>query len=207
VIRAHEAGNDKVRMAELSMALSHRLVELAADGVTDPQELRRLALETFPLVPPPENQSDAPKETALGGHTLRPLQKCPRLPKREETMDKEKENKGIPILGAIAEAAKTNVEATIEGVSSAATNVIHALTGETGKRRSRSKRSPRKKAASKGGARRSAGRKPASAAGTRRTTKKAAASKRPRKAAQPKRRTSKARAAKARGRSTRSRAR
>jgi hypothetical protein len=93
VIRAHEAGNDKVRMAELSMALSHRLVELAADGVTDPQELRRLALETFPLVPPPENQSDAPKETALGGHTLRPLQKCPRLPKREQTMDKEKENK------------------------------------------------------------------------------------------------------------------
>jgi hypothetical protein len=52
VIRAHEAGNDKARIAELSMALSHRLVELAADGVTDPQELRRLALETFPLVPP-----------------------------------------------------------------------------------------------------------------------------------------------------------
>jgi hypothetical protein len=54
VIRAHEAGNDKTRMAELSMALSHRLVELAADGVTDPKELRRLALETFPLAPPPE---------------------------------------------------------------------------------------------------------------------------------------------------------
>jgi hypothetical protein len=127
--------------------------------------------------------------------------------RREETMDKEKEKEGIPILGAIAEAAKTNVEANIEGVSSAATNVIHALTGETGKRRSRSKRSPRKKAASKSGARRSAGRKSASAAGTRRTTKKAAASKRPLKAAQPKRRTSKARPAKARGRSTRSRAR
>ena len=31
------------------MALSHRPVELAADGVTDPQELRNLALETFPL--------------------------------------------------------------------------------------------------------------------------------------------------------------
>ena len=53
VIRAHEAGNE-TRMAELSMALSHRLVELAADGVTDPKELRRLALETFPLAPPPE---------------------------------------------------------------------------------------------------------------------------------------------------------
>jgi hypothetical protein len=49
VIRAHEAGNDKAQMAELSMMLSHRLVELAADGVTNPQELRRLALETFPL--------------------------------------------------------------------------------------------------------------------------------------------------------------
>jgi hypothetical protein len=35
-------------MAELSMALSHKLIELAAKGVTDPQELRRLALEDFP---------------------------------------------------------------------------------------------------------------------------------------------------------------
>jgi hypothetical protein len=40
-------------MAELSMALSRRLVELAANGVTDPHELRRLALESFPLTPPP----------------------------------------------------------------------------------------------------------------------------------------------------------
>jgi hypothetical protein len=54
VIRAHEAGNDKARIAELSMMLSHKLVELAADGVTDPQELRRRALETFPLTQPPE---------------------------------------------------------------------------------------------------------------------------------------------------------
>jgi hypothetical protein len=49
VIRAHEAGNDKARIAELSMMLSHKLVELAANGVTDPQELRRLALEAFIL--------------------------------------------------------------------------------------------------------------------------------------------------------------
>jgi hypothetical protein len=35
-------------MAELSMALSHKLIELAAEGITDPQELRRLALEAFP---------------------------------------------------------------------------------------------------------------------------------------------------------------
>ena len=64
VIRAHEAGANKARMAELSMALSHRLIELAADGVTDPQELRRLALETFPLTPPPIMPQ---KETAPGG--------------------------------------------------------------------------------------------------------------------------------------------
>jgi hypothetical protein len=54
VIRAHEAHSDKARMAELSLALSHRLVELATEGVTDPQELRRLALETFPLTIPSE---------------------------------------------------------------------------------------------------------------------------------------------------------
>ena len=47
VIRAHEAGANNARMAELSMALSHKLIELASEGVTDPQELRRLALEAF----------------------------------------------------------------------------------------------------------------------------------------------------------------
>jgi hypothetical protein len=61
VIRAREGGNDKARMAELSMALNRRLVDLAATGVTDPHELQRLALETFPLTPPPQ------KETAPGG--------------------------------------------------------------------------------------------------------------------------------------------
>jgi len=63
VIRAHEAGEDKARIAELSMALSRRLIELAADGVTDKQELGRLALETFPLTAP----SLTPKATAPGG--------------------------------------------------------------------------------------------------------------------------------------------
>ena len=48
VIRAHEAGANEARMAELRMALSHKLVELASAGVTDPRELRRLALEAFP---------------------------------------------------------------------------------------------------------------------------------------------------------------
>jgi hypothetical protein len=54
VIRAHHAGNDKARIAELSAMLSHMLIELAANGVKDPQELRRLALEKFPLTSPPE---------------------------------------------------------------------------------------------------------------------------------------------------------
>ena len=52
VIRAHECDEDKPRMAELSMELSRKLVELAANGVTEAQELRRLALETFPLKVP-----------------------------------------------------------------------------------------------------------------------------------------------------------
>ena len=45
VIRAHEAG----AMNELSMAPSHKLVELATAGVTDPQELsfRRLSRLQF----------------------------------------------------------------------------------------------------------------------------------------------------------------
>ena len=47
VLRAHEAGANKARMAELSMALSHKLIERASEGVSDPQELRRLALEAF----------------------------------------------------------------------------------------------------------------------------------------------------------------
>ena len=49
MIRAHECDEDKPHIAELSMELSRKLVELAANGVTDPQELRRLALETFPV--------------------------------------------------------------------------------------------------------------------------------------------------------------
>jgi hypothetical protein len=33
------------------MALSRKLIELAAEGATDPLELRKLALESFPLTP------------------------------------------------------------------------------------------------------------------------------------------------------------
>jgi len=49
VIRVHECDEDKPRIAELSMELSRKLVELAANGVTDAEELGRLALENFPL--------------------------------------------------------------------------------------------------------------------------------------------------------------
>ena len=49
VIRAEECDGDKPRIAELSMELSRKLVELAANGVTDAEELGRLALENFPL--------------------------------------------------------------------------------------------------------------------------------------------------------------
>jgi hypothetical protein len=49
VLRAHETGLSKAGITELSMALSHKLVELVSEGVTDPQELRRLALESFSL--------------------------------------------------------------------------------------------------------------------------------------------------------------
>ena len=51
VIRAHEAGANKARMSEFSMALSHKLIELASEGITD-QELRRLALEAFDAYSP-----------------------------------------------------------------------------------------------------------------------------------------------------------
>jgi len=49
VLRAHETCADKARMADLSMKLSHKLIELAAEGIRDPQQLRKLALESFPL--------------------------------------------------------------------------------------------------------------------------------------------------------------
>ena len=42
-------GGDAVK--EQSIALSRTLVALAADGITDPQELRRKALETMVLTP------------------------------------------------------------------------------------------------------------------------------------------------------------
>ena len=50
-MRAHEPLLDADRAKELSIEISRKLVELAADGVTDPAQLRRLTLETLPLSP------------------------------------------------------------------------------------------------------------------------------------------------------------
>jgi hypothetical protein len=49
-------------------------------------------------------------------------------------MDEEKEGQGS-VLGTIAEAAKTSMEATVEGVFSAATNIVAAVTGTSEKPR------------------------------------------------------------------------
>jgi hypothetical protein len=51
VMQAHEPLLDADRVTELSIETSRKLVELAADGVTDPAQLRRLALQSLPLSP------------------------------------------------------------------------------------------------------------------------------------------------------------
>jgi hypothetical protein len=48
---AHVPPEDKVRSEELGIALGKTLVSLAAEGITDPQELRRRALENMALTP------------------------------------------------------------------------------------------------------------------------------------------------------------
>ncbi len=51
VMCAHEPLLDADRVKELGIEISRKLVELAADGVTDPAKLRKLALESLPLSP------------------------------------------------------------------------------------------------------------------------------------------------------------
>ena len=51
VMRAHEPLLDADRAKELGSEIRLKLVELAADGVTDPAQLRRLTLESLPLSP------------------------------------------------------------------------------------------------------------------------------------------------------------
>jgi hypothetical protein len=48
-------------------------------------------------------------------------------------MEQEKEGEGTSVLNIITEAAKTSVGATIEGVSSAGTNIVEAQIGEAQK--------------------------------------------------------------------------
>jgi hypothetical protein len=47
-MRAHEPLLDAARANELGIEISRKLVALAADGVTDPAQLRRLTLESLP---------------------------------------------------------------------------------------------------------------------------------------------------------------
>jgi hypothetical protein len=57
VIQANDPDRDLKYDCERMAALSQKLAELVADGVTDPAELRRLALQAGPLwqAPPVEN--------------------------------------------------------------------------------------------------------------------------------------------------------
>jgi hypothetical protein len=52
VIRAHETDDDKERKRDLTIALSQTLVALAAEGVTDAEQLRNRALQRMPLTTP-----------------------------------------------------------------------------------------------------------------------------------------------------------
>jgi hypothetical protein len=51
VMCAHEPLLEADRAKQLSIEISRKLVELAADGVTDPVQLRRLTLRSLPLSP------------------------------------------------------------------------------------------------------------------------------------------------------------
>jgi hypothetical protein len=108
-------------------------------------------------------------------------------------MDKEKEG----VLGTIAEAAKISMDAALEGVSSAATNIVAAVTGKSENPRRQRKRSTTKKTAirrtttRRGKAKRPGTRRTRFAAATHRSTRKTGASKRTRRGTQAKRSTSK----------------
>jgi hypothetical protein len=49
VLEAHDVSHDEAKKNELRMALSRIIVALVADGVTDPDWLRKSALERLPL--------------------------------------------------------------------------------------------------------------------------------------------------------------
>jgi hypothetical protein len=50
VICEREPSRDKQRTSELATALSRKLVALVADGVTDAAELKRLVVDSLPLM-------------------------------------------------------------------------------------------------------------------------------------------------------------
>jgi hypothetical protein len=49
VLEAHDISHDEAKNDELRMALSRIIVAFVAEGVTDPDWLRKLALESLPL--------------------------------------------------------------------------------------------------------------------------------------------------------------
>ena len=52
VIRAHETNDDEERSSYLGIVLGHTLETLAAEGVTDAEQLRNKALQRLPLTAP-----------------------------------------------------------------------------------------------------------------------------------------------------------
>lgn len=54
VLLAHDPFRDFAKDFELKTALSQKLIGLAAEGVTDPEQLRSMALAAFPLVTLPK---------------------------------------------------------------------------------------------------------------------------------------------------------
>jgi hypothetical protein len=50
VIRAHEPEDNKERKQELRVALNETLAGVAAEGITDAEQLRNVALQRMPLI-------------------------------------------------------------------------------------------------------------------------------------------------------------
>jgi hypothetical protein len=59
VLQAHDPFRDLDKDDDLKLALKGKLLALAAEGLTDPERLRSLALEDLPLTRSPREVSDA----------------------------------------------------------------------------------------------------------------------------------------------------
>ncbi len=64
VIQANEPDRDLKHDCERMAALSEKLAELTTDGITDPAELKRLALEAWPLWHAPLVEDSVPQQQA-----------------------------------------------------------------------------------------------------------------------------------------------